>query len=525
MRPMRFGMVLVSVLAIVGMTRSAEISPATQTSEVSPLIGFLPGPPLWQLPELRPKATTTTGELELIVDQCVTDAMTAFDTPGASVAVIVDGEVVYEQGYGVKRRGGSDSVNAETQFRIGSVTKMLTAAAVMQQVEAGTVFLDDRLNRHVPEVDFLGHWPAEVMTVEHLLTHATGIPDLNFNADGATGPNSLSNWALSLNSVGLHAPPGSFYNYSNPNFNLAGLVVERASGSEYRSYMENHVFIPAGMTRTTFDPAEVMATGNFSYGHTPNDPGDELVYAPDDYDNGAYAPAGYAFSTAGDLARWAFMLSDGGGDVLSTESAAAMQAIQKDMDTIPGNGYGYGIFVEPFFDLTIRQHGGNIWGWGAYLLWHPERRFAVAVLANTFQSLPGAAYCIADAVLEPDHSVAPDYPLDPERLRLFEGDYDVTLRTSVNPIPYPATGLVWMGSGGQLLLHLSDTNTGWNEVWVLDHAALDVFLVDIDGDEVYDLGLSFLISDGTPERVRWMRMRPVVGHLQVSPRPGRRLTP
>ena len=202
-----------------------------------------------------------------------------------------------------------------------------------------------------------------------------------------------------------------------------------------------------------------------------------------------------------------------------------MQAFQQDTDTIPGNGYGYGVFVEPFYDLTIRQHGGNIWGWGTYLLWHPERRFAVAVLANTFQSLPGAAYCIADAVLEPNHAVAPEYPADPDRWEMFEGIYDFGLRVNISPNPYPVNGEVWIEGGGRLLLNLWDPNSAWGEVWILDHAALDVFVVDIEGDGIYDLDLSFLTSEGTPERVRWMRMRPAVGNLQVAPREGRRADP
>ncbi len=496
---------------------SSELPHAASVGTGPAIFAFVPGPPLWLPPDRRPAPIKSTN-LEDVVDQCVTAAMTAADTPGASVAVIIDGALAYEHGYGVKRRGGAAAVNAQTRFRIGSVTKMLTAAAVMQQVEAGTVFLDDRVTRHIPEIEFLGQWPAEVMTVEHLLTHATGIPDLNFNQSGATGPEALSDWALSLDEVGLHAPPGAFWNYSNPNFNLAGLVVERASGMDYRSYMETRVFGPAGMSRTTFDPAAVVADGNFSYGHVAAESGGETIYAPDDYDNGAYAPAGYAFSTAGDLARWALLLSDGGGEVLSTGSARAIQTIRRDMGTIPGNGYGYGVFIEPFYDLTIRQHGGNIWGWGTFLLWHPERRFAVAVLANTFSSLPGAAYCIADAVLEPDHSVNPQYPIDPARLGIFEGTYDVSLRASISPNPYPVSGEVWMESGGRLLLHLWDPNSAWSEIWILDHAALDVFVVDIEGDGIYDLDLSFLTSAGTPERVRWMRMRPAVGNLQVAPR-------
>ena len=515
------GLVLALAWPVAAAGDSDELAPESTPS----FAAFLPGPPLWQPPTQRPRPTVKSTALDDVVDQCVTDAMAAIDTPGASVAVIVDGEMVYEQGYGVKRRGGSDPVDAETQFRMGSITKMFTAAAVMQQVEVGTVSLDDLMTRHIPEVTFLGHWPAEVITVEHLLTHATGIPDLNFLPGGPTGPDALSNWALSLNDVGLHAPPGAFWNYSNPNFNLAGLVVERSSGSEYRGYMDDRVFTPAGMNLTTFDPAEVMARGNFSYGHTPEGTDGEVIYAPDDYDHGAYAPAGYAFSTAGDLARWAQLLSDGGGDVVSRNSAAAMQRIQQDLDTFPGIGYGYGIFVEPFYDLTIRQHGGNIWGWGTFLLWHPERRFSVAVLANTYQSLPGAAYCIADAVLEPDHSAVPEYPVDPDRWEIFEGSYDVSLRVSINPNPYPAVGKVTIEDDGRLVLDLWISDSGWYEAWVLDHAGLDVFYVDVDGDEVYDLDLTFLTSGGTPERLRWMRMRPVVGNLQVAPRDGGRVSP
>ncbi len=517
---------VVLVMGFPGWVGAAE-APATSVVR-SPFSSFIPGPPLWQLPEMRPKSAATTDDLEQVVDQCVTDAMAAIDTPGAAVAVIVDGQVVYEQGYGVKRRGGSDPVNAETQFRVGSVTKMFTAAAVMQQVEAGTVFLDDKLTRYAPEMDFLGHWPSDEITVERLLTHATGIPDLGFNPDGLTGPNALTEWVATLNWVGLHAPPGTFYNYSNPNFNFAGLVVERASGMEYRSYMENRVFGAAGLSNTTFDPAAVVSRGNATHGHIPDGQGGEIVYAPDEYDNGAFGPAGYAYSTAGDLVRWALLLSDGGGDVLSAGSTTAMQTLQQSMETIPGVGYGYGIFVEPFYDLTVREHGGNIWGWGAFLLWHPERRFAVAVLANTFQSLPGAAYCVAAEVLQPDLSVVIDAPpADPERWqRLFEGTYDASINTGwASSSPYPVlAGLSGYGDE-QMLLHLWDPQSPWTALWVVDHQISDVFLIDVDMDGSYDLDLTLLTSPGPPERLRWMRMRPVVGNLQVTPRGGQRAEP
>jgi CubicO group peptidase (beta-lactamase class C family) len=485
-------------------------------------LAFVPGPPPWQ-PWPAPAKMVATDTFEEAVDRCIGDAMAAADTPGAAVAVIVDGTLVYERGYGVKRRGGANPVDAGTQFRIGSVTKMLTAAAVMQQVEAGVVSLDDRLGRWVPEADFTGHWPAGEITVRRLLTHATGIPDLPFHPNGEVGPDAIADWAATLTSVGLHAPPGVFFNYSNPNFSLAGLVVERASGLDFRSYMATRVFAPTGMTDTTFDPAAVTARGNSADGHQPDGAGGEIVYAPADYDNGAFAPAGYAFSTARDLARWALLLSDGGGAVLSEAAAAATQARAQSMGTLPGYDYGLGIFVEPFYDLEIRQHGGNIWGWGTYLLWHPERRFVVAVLANSFQSLPGAAYCVADLVLEPDHGAAPSYPPpDAERLELFEGMYDASVVANLPSNPYPVEGEVFGDGPGRLAVHLWDPVGGWNAIWDLVHVGHDYFVVDVDYDGVFDFDATFFASPDPVVRPRWLRMRPLVGFPQTAPRPGRR---
>ena len=520
MKASGFWLAALLVLCVSAIADTAELTDESRKSALSRISEFVPGPPVWQPPELRPKAIGA-DTLEQVVDQCVGDAMDLANTPGASAAVIVDGRLVYQQGYGVKRRGGSAAVNAETQFRIGSVTKMLTAAAVMRQVDSGAVSLDDPLSLYVPEAEFQRHWPAEEITIHRLLTHATGIPDLPFNPAGSTNPNALANWASSLSDIGLHAPPGVFWNYSNPNFNLAGLVVERASGRRYRSYMDTQVFAPAGMSSTTFDPAAVMARGNASDGHLDDGSGAETIYAPDDYDNFAYGPAGYAFSTAADVAGWVLLLSDGGGDVLSPESAATMQRAHQSLDTLPGFGYGYGVFVEPFYDLTIRQHGGNIWGWGTFVLWHPERRFAVVVLANTFQSLPAAAYCIADHVLEPDHSATPVYPpADHERWGLFEGLFDATVGSSLSFVPYPVMGEVFSDSQGRLSVHFWDPVGGWSALWDLEHVGYDYFVIDIDYDGVFDLDLSFLTSPGPPEQTKWLRMRPIVGYPQWTPRGG-----
>ena len=204
--------------------------------DADPSLVALPGSPL-QAPLMGPPARPlftghdvdlekVQGDEDDLVDLCVQAAMTRGGTPGAAVAVMVDGSLVYEQGYGVKRRNGSEPVNPRTVFRIGSITKMMTAAAVMQQVDLGKVALDDPVTRWVPDFQVRAPWQANHITVQHLLTHASGFPDLLFNIDGRTDEDALGDWASVLGPVELHAAPGSFWNYSNPNFMLAGLVAE-----------------------------------------------------------------------------------------------------------------------------------------------------------------------------------------------------------------------------------------------------------------------------------------------------------
>lgn len=484
---------------------------------VDPMLTIGPGPVPARFARELIEAHAGAATLEEAVDLCVLQDMAEVGSAGASVAVAVDGQLVYRNGYGVKHRSEGGAVDADTYFRIGSVTKMLTAAAVMQQVEAGTVALDDPVTAHVPEFEIDGIYPADRITVRHLLTHSTGFPDLGFPLQGPGGEQALSEWASDLDNVLLHAPPGVFWNYSNPNFNLAGLVAERASGTPYRSYMTTNIFGEAGMARTTFDPAEVTADGNYSFGHLRYPGGTELIYAPDDYDNWVFQPAGYAFSTAGDLVTWALTLIDGGGQVLSPESCQAMQGWQVDLDLVPGYGYGFGIFVEPFGNLEIRQHGGNIPGWGSFLLWEADSRFAVAVLANSYESLAGAAYCIADAVLEPTLGPPIPDPTDPSTFGRFEGTWDFTYQEN-----YLLVGEVFGATADGLTLYLDDPTGPFDGWYELVHTGYGVFLADLDEDGFPDFDFTF-IGHGTPERSNWLRSRIVVGSRRRGPRdPGLR---
>ncbi|NOZ93238.1 MAG: beta-lactamase family protein [Acidobacteria bacterium] len=452
-----------------------------------------------------PKAPAGAS-LDETVTFCTQQAMALHDTPGAAVAVAVDGDLAFQGGFGVRRRGGSQLVDAQTVFRIGSITKMMTAAGLMQLVETGAVRLDDPVTVYIPDFELAKPGQSATVTVEQLLTHTSDIPD-TYAVGNIFHPLGLDEWVPHMATVELYAPAGSFWNYSNPNFSLAGLIIQRVTGLDYRSYMAERVWGPAGMGSTTFDGSAVEATGDYSWGHQRDaSSGQETVYGPTSYASETLNPAGMAFSTAGDLVRWALLLMDGGSPVLAPASARRMQAPLVWTHTTADLWYGYGIFSEDFEGLDVRQHGGNVPGWGAYLLWVPGRRFAVAVLANTFEALDDAAYCIADGVLHPTGETPPPVHTNPSTWRRYRGDYGVA----------QYDGRTWLGTVGLQGDDLTLTATvpsipPMTKVFHLEQLYLDTFVTDTDDDGKPDLDLTFIAPPGHPPLVRWMRNRLLVG--------------
>jgi D-alanyl-D-alanine carboxypeptidase len=471
------------------------------------LAAFEPLPATWQLSKrslrLGAKLASLT-ELGEIVDQCVIRDMERLATPGASVAVAVDGALVYERGYGVKRISGHDPVDADTVFRIGSITKQMTAVALLQQVATGAVRLDEAVTRSVPELWVAGTWSVDDVTIHHLLSHTSGFPDLPLQADGPTDDGALSRWATDHGAFGLHAPPGSFFNYSNPNYMLAGLVIERASGLEYHQYVETRVWEPAGLTATTFDPEAVVAGGNFSYGHQLRSSGQYAIYSPDSYDNWVGAPAGWAFSTAPELVSWALLMMDGGGEILEASLVEAMQQPRVRSYFSPTARYAYGLFIDDIGGVRIVYHGGNISGWGAFVLWAPEQHFAVAVLANAQQSLTEAAGCIAGAVLPFSTDPPPVTATDPSSWRRFAGTYMLTSNLG------EASEAIVTHHGDSMSLTIIRTSAP-DFTSPMIQMFFNTFAADLDGDGLLDSDCSFVDGLGQPAPVRWLRNRRLVG--------------
>lgn len=444
------------------------------------------------------------------IDACMLSEMKESDIPGAALALVVDGELVYERGYGKKHHDQGGAVDADTLFRIGSIQKMMTAAAVMTQVEQGLVDLDEPVTQRIPELQFAGWHLAEEISVSHLLTHTAAIPDITASDCGTE--ETLSYWVSDLEDVRLFAPPGAFWNYSNAGYNLAGLVAERASGIPYQQLVQAQVWEPAGMMATTISPAEVIAYGNYTFGHEVDPEAEESVtLAPDSYDCMWSAPDGKGFSTAGDLARWALVMMEAGGAVLEPSSVEAMQGRQVSRHKVPDSDYGFGIYADRYRGIETRSHDGDVPGWSSLLLWAPQERFAVAVLSNggMYTKPEFTAYCALEAALQPKPEKAADYSTNPATWGRYRGLYKIRHKDGDR-------ALVYVAHVDNQLLWVEKAENSEIDVYPIKQLHLDTFFVDRDGDgdhnPLAEADVTFIKgSTRQGRRAMWLRYRHFVG--------------
>jgi CubicO group peptidase (beta-lactamase class C family) len=364
------------------------------------------------------------------------DERKTLNARGAAVAILERGEVTFARGFGARDTAGTP-VRARTSFRIGSVTKVFTALAVLQLVDAGKVSLTAKATSLVPTLSFNDPELAS-LGVRQLLSQQSGINDfLTVNAPASQKTDAAL--ATFLTGSGARTrgyfmnPPGIFWNYSNPNYYIAGLVAERASGVPYRELMATRVFAPLGMNRTFFLGSEVIDDADFAVGVSKTD-GKDVDIAPDSYDNAWARPAGYAYSNVLDLARFVRFLHVGDAAVLTDARRAELQAPAINMLTAGSTQhYGYGVFIYDGVDLgkdkyvatKVVAHGGDINGFAADFYYVPATGFGIVMLA----SADGAHFSDSVALAMesfaglPAPSTPPDLHVDPATFDRFVGDY------------------------------------------------------------------------------------------------------
>lgn len=357
------------------------------------------------------------------VGACMDALVEAPNLSGAAVAVVHRGETVSIQGFGVLHPDRTEPVNADTRFRVGSITKMMTAATAMTLVAEDALALDAPIGESLPPFGDPAHPEyTRAITLRQLLSHQAGLSD-RLAIDGPRGDDALARAVLGdlFTEVPFLVEPGTFYNYANPNYAVAGLLVERAAGVPYREVVTERLFGPLRMTRSTFDVDRVELDGNYAHGVVVG-----TTFDAQAYDNGWARPAGFAWSSARDLANLVAFLQHGDDDVLPR--SAHTELLRPQVDTLAvsnrihyGLGLVHGTFVpveDGVIEVDTIEHDGSLPGYSALVHLVPELDLGFAFLANGNDV--GFYPCIAAALAE-----VPGFDATPTRLDLDLEDTDV----------------------------------------------------------------------------------------------------
>ena len=355
------------------------------------------------------------------VERVALEELRTSHTPGAEVSVISGDRVIFSHGYGVASIETGAPMTADLLCRLGSTTKMFTAAAVVSLAIEGKIDLDAPVSRYITGLD-----PAiGRLTANQLLSHTSGLHDeapmFGSHDETALGA-GIHAWKADF----LFAPPGRIYSYSNPGFWLAGYLAETVSGKSYADVVADRIFAPLGMQRSTLRPTMAM-TWPLAQGHDVKD-GKPTVIRPA-ADNASGWPAGSIFSSALELSRFviAFM-NDGrvdGQPAFPPQLIAIMSSPQAE---IPGGNqhYGYGLSLSTSRGIRWVEHGGSRAGYGSTIRMAPDRKFAVIIVANRSGSgMPKLADAISEAMLplEPKPPEPATHALNPADVRRYIGVY------------------------------------------------------------------------------------------------------
>lgn len=334
------------------------------------------------------------------------EAMGAKPLPGAAVLVARDGKVLLSKGYGLADVEHGVPIRPETRFNIASITKSFTALAVLKLREAKKLSLEDPLDRYLPATPSSGR-----ITLRHLLTHTSGLPDFVSFDQGMAGP--------------LDFAPGDRLNYTNLGYTALGRVIEKASGQGYEDYLRRTILGPLGMGATSVDHG--TGTGR-ALGYRFGDDGRFSAVMP--VDRAADPAAGGLVSTVEDLFKLDQALY---GDSILPRATLDEAFTPVRLADGHAGGYGYGWIVTRFRGLSEIAHGGDIDGFNGYLARYPSERFTVIVLANypmaSASELPtGAALAhriveiyLGDRLEAQTAAIA----VDPAILASYAGDYQV----------------------------------------------------------------------------------------------------
>lgn len=302
------------------------------------------------------------------------------DTPGASVLVMKQGEVLYERGYGAAELTQLQPVTEHTNFRLASVSKQFTATAILILVQRGLLDFDTKLNSLITDFPDYG----SKITVRHLLNHTSGLRDYE-NLIPSSQSTQLSDedvLRLLKKENSPYFSAGSQYRYSNGGYVLLGLIVERVTGQNFSSFLKENIFEPLQMTNTVMYDGPLTQIAQRAYGHSPSGTGfkqtDQDITSATRGDGGIY-------TSAHDWIRWETALNE---NLIISKELQDMAFTPAKLNNGSLTQYGFGWMLNKFEGLIHQYHTGSSVGFRTGVERFPEKGLAVLVLTNRANASP-----------------------------------------------------------------------------------------------------------------------------------------
>ena len=311
--------------------------------------------------------------------------------PGGAIAIVENGQLTESVGFGQEDTGGTD-VSATTRFQTAGLSKVVLGATALALVEKGKLDLSQPVTRYVPLTLAQG-FDASTITVQELLTHTSGLPDLDTDdMSCAVGQGQLAAWFGAQPAQPLWSPPGQVWDYSQRGYSAAAWAIEGASAGRFEDAVAQLVFGPAQMTTATFEPDTVLA-GDYAVGHSVDSHGHtRQTYAPGQYDCEAFRAADGIYAGVDDFAQLAVTLYAGGGAMLQPASVKALETGQVTDELYPGDQYTYGMYAhDGYRGVHVVRTWGALHGFRSSFWMVPDSSFAVVVFFDADSAMSGCS--------------------------------------------------------------------------------------------------------------------------------------
>jgi beta-lactamase class C len=309
--------------------------------------------------------------------------------PGMAVAIVVDSQIVFLKGYGVKAIGTKDAVNEETVFRLASVSKPFASFLTGILIDQQKVNWHHPVKNYLPEFTTQPQRNADSILLKHILSHSAGYPYhayTNMIEEGLP----LDTLLLYLSEIPLASKPGQVYSYQNVAFSLIEPVIEKITHQPYEKALQNLVFNSLDMQQASADYMSLLASGNLAQPHVYKKGKLSTTIINETYYN--VSPAGGVNASVKDMAKWMIALLGNRPDVISKERIQEMFTPYIEANSRNRNfykwqrvtkaSYGLGWRVLAMERDTILYHGGYVAGYRSEVAIHPTKKMGICVLAN-----------------------------------------------------------------------------------------------------------------------------------------------